>query len=240
MNNQPPTTTSSQASDSVPAPSQPWMKTGPFAGVSACQGFSSCFLPSVISFHAVIICPHVTACGQMIAGGHSQALPPAAFRINIPVMAMRIPGSYPHRMGTRRLFPPARLPVICVAVIAVIPTYPDMFAAWAGGAMLMDPNRGPKSYDDLSISRYPKRKAKQRRKNQFSHFLLLRLDKQVYGRYRFSIPTTERIDHMSGAQLKELKDAYPATPSYFLTMLHDIEKGRIPLARNPPWRPSEE
>jgi hypothetical protein len=112
-----------------------------------------------------IIRPHVTACGQMTVGEHSEALPPAAFRIKIPVTAMRIPGSYPYRMGTWRLFPPARLPVIGVAVIAVIPTYPDMFPAWAGGAMLMDANRGPKFYDDLSISRYPKRKAKQRRKN---------------------------------------------------------------------------
>jgi hypothetical protein len=33
---------------------------------------------------------------------------------------------------------------------------------------------------------------------------------------------------------------YPATPEYLLCMLHDIEKGRISLDRNPPWRPTEE
>ena len=33
---------------------------------------------------------------------------------------------------------------------------------------------------------------------------------------------------------------YPADPVYLLGMLHDIERGRIPLDRPPPWRPTEE
>jgi hypothetical protein len=33
---------------------------------------------------------------------------------------------------------------------------------------------------------------------------------------------------------------YPADPVYLLGMLHDIEKGRALLDRNPPWRPTEE
>jgi hypothetical protein len=59
MSNQSPTTTSSQASDSAqqPASSRPWMKTSPLVEVSACLGFSYCYLPSVISFRAVIIRP---------------------------------------------------------------------------------------------------------------------------------------------------------------------------------------
>jgi hypothetical protein len=57
-----------------------------------------------------------------------------------------------------------------------------MGPAWTGGTMLADADRRPKFYYDLSLSRYPKRKAKQRDKNQFSHFLLLRLHEQVYGR----------------------------------------------------------
>jgi hypothetical protein len=115
----------------------------------------------------------MTARGQMTVGAHSEALPPVTFGINVPVMAMRVSGSDPYRMFTRRLFPPAGLPVIGAAVIAVIPSHPDVFPAWAGGAMLVDADRGPKFYDDLRMSRHPKRKAKKDGKNHFSHFLLL-------------------------------------------------------------------
>ena len=144
------------------------MKTYPLVEVSACRGFSCCSLPSVISFHAVIIRPHVTTRGQMTVGEHSEALPPVAFRVDISVMAMRVSGSDPYCMFARRLFPPARLPVIGVAVIAVVPPHPDVFPAWAGGAMLMDADRGPKFYDDLSISRYPKRKRRNRTRGRRS------------------------------------------------------------------------
>jgi hypothetical protein len=33
---------------------------------------------------------------------------------------------------------------------------------------------------------------------------------------------------------------YPADPVYLVCMLHDIEKGRIALDRNLPWRPTGE
>jgi hypothetical protein len=122
----------------------------------------------------------------MTMGAHIEALPPVAFGVNVPVMAVRVSGSNPYRMGAWRLFPPARLPVICVSFIVVVSAYPDMVPAWTGGAMLMDANRGTKFYDDLRMSRYPKRKPKQRGNNQCSHFLLLRLHEQVYGRSQAS------------------------------------------------------
>ncbi len=126
----------------------------------------------------------MTAGGQVTVGAHSQALPPVAFGVNVPVMSMRVSGSDPYRMLTRRLFPPARLPVVLVSFIAVVSPYPDMVPAGTSGAMFMDADRGTKFYDDLRIGRYPKRKAKKHGKNQFSHFLLLRLHEQVYGRQR--------------------------------------------------------
>jgi hypothetical protein len=134
----------------------------------------------------------MTAGGQMTVGAHSEALPPVAFRINIPVMAMRISRGNPYRMFTRRLFPPASLPVIGATVIAVVSAHPDVLPAWADGTMLVDADRGTKFYYDLRISRYPKRKAKQDGKNQFSHFLLLRPHEQVYGRYRFSLLSQQK------------------------------------------------
>jgi hypothetical protein len=163
MSNQPPTMTSSQASDSDSAPqpvhSLPWMKTCPLVEVSACRGFSCGSLPSVISFALEISTEIVrnndamTAHSQMTVAAHSEALPPAAFGINIPVAAMRVSGSHPYRMFTRRLFPPASLPVIGVAVIAMVSPHPDMFPAWAGGAMFMDADRRTKFYDDLRMRR---------------------------------------------------------------------------------------
>jgi hypothetical protein len=94
-----------------------------------------------------------------------KALPPSAFYEDITITSVFIAGSYPHRMSTWRLFPPTTLPVICVSVITVISAYPDMVPAWTGGTMLADTDRRPKLYYDLSMSRYPKRKAKQRGKN---------------------------------------------------------------------------
>jgi hypothetical protein len=129
----------------------------------------------------------MTAGGQIIVRPHNEALPPTTFRVNIPVVTVRVSGSDPYRMSTWRLFPPARLPVISVSFIAVVSAYPDMVPAWTGGTMLADADRGTKPYYDLSMSRYPKRKAKKRGKNQFSHFLLLRLHEQVYGRHGFSL-----------------------------------------------------
>ena len=53
--------------------------------------------------------------------------------------------------------------------------------------MLTNTDRGTKLYYDLRMSRYyPKSKTKQRGKNQFSHFLLLRVSEQAYGRHRVS------------------------------------------------------
>ncbi len=95
----------------------------------------------------------MTARGQMIMGGHSEALPPVTFCINISVMAMRVSRGYPYRVGPRRLFPTARLPVIGVAVIAVVSPHPYMLPAWARGTILMNADRGPKFYHDLRVCR---------------------------------------------------------------------------------------
>ena len=112
-------------------------------------------------------------------------LPPVAFGINIPVTAMPVTGGDPYRIGARRFFPPARLPVIFVSFIAVVSAYPDVVPAWTRRAVFVDANRWPNPYNDLSIGRYyPKGQAKQSGKNQCSHFLLLRLKEQVYGRSR--------------------------------------------------------
>jgi hypothetical protein len=47
-------------------------------------------------------------------------------------------------------------------------------------------------------------------------------------------PTRKVIQHL-------WNDApYPADPGYFNGMLYDIEHGRIPLDKPPPWRPTEE
>src|ERR1700675_616926 len=117
----------------------------------------------------------------MTVGGQESSasttkLPPVAFRINIPVMAVCVLGSDPYRMGGWRLFPPARLPVISVSFIAVVSAYPDVVPAWTRRAVFVNANRWPKLYNDLRIGRYyPKGKAKQSGKNQFSHLVLLRL-----------------------------------------------------------------
>jgi hypothetical protein len=88
-------------------------------------------------------------------------------------------------MGARRLFPPARLPAVGIAIPAVVSVHPDMLPAWTSGTMFPDANRGPKLDYDLRMSRYdPKGKAKKRSKNQISHFLLHRLYEQVHGRFK--------------------------------------------------------
>jgi hypothetical protein len=90
-------------------------------------------------------------------------------------------------MGAGWLFPPARLPVICVSFIAMISAYPDVIPAWTNGTMLPDADRWPKLDYDLRMSRYyPKGKPKKRSENQSPHFLLLRLYEQVCGRSRSS------------------------------------------------------
>jgi hypothetical protein len=69
-------------------------------------------------------------------------LPPPAIDKDIPVMAMRVPRSDPYRMGARRLFPPARLPAVGIAIPAVVSAHPDMLPAWTSGTMFPDANRG--------------------------------------------------------------------------------------------------
>src|SRR5579863_294078 len=93
----------------------------------------------------------MTTSGQMIIGGHNEALSPAPFRINVPIMAMGVSGSDPDRMSTRRFLPPASLPVIGVPVILVIAAYPDMLPAGTRGAMLVNADRGTKFYNDLCV-----------------------------------------------------------------------------------------
>ncbi len=93
----------------------------------------------------------MTAGGQMTVGAHSQALSPTAFGINVSVMAMGISRSYPYRMGTGRLFPPASLPVIFVSFIAVVATYPHVIPAGTRRSMFVDANWGSKFYDDLRM-----------------------------------------------------------------------------------------
>ena len=76
-------------------------------------------------------------------------------------------------MGAGWLFPPARLPVICVSFIAMISAHPDVIPAWTNGTMFPDADRWPKLDYDLRMSRYySKDKAKKRSENQISHFLL--------------------------------------------------------------------
>jgi hypothetical protein len=130
---------------------------------------------------------HMTAGGQIIERLNYR-LPPVAFRINIPVMATRVSGSNPSRTGARRLFPPARLPVICVSFIAMISAHPDVIPAWTNGTMLPDADRWSKLDYYLRTGRYyPKGKSKQRSKNQISHSLLLGLYEQVCARSRRSV-----------------------------------------------------
>jgi len=108
---------------------------------------------------------------QNIARLHLNNLPPAAFRINIPVMAVRISGRNPYRMSAWWFFPPARFPAIGISIPAVISANPDVIPARADGTMLTNTDRGTELDYDLRMSRYyPKSKTKQRGKNQFSHF----------------------------------------------------------------------
>ena len=105
-----------------------------------------------------------------------KALSPATFYEHITVASVFISGSHPHRMSAWRLFPPTGFPVIGVSIITVVSVDPDMLSAWTSGTMLADADRRPKLNYDLRVRGYnPERKAKQRGKNQFSHFLLLRL-----------------------------------------------------------------
>jgi hypothetical protein len=83
------------------------------------------------------------------------------FRIHIPVMAVRVSGSNPSRMGAWRLFPPARLPTVGIAIPAVVSADPDVIPTWPSGMMLADANRGTKlNYDLRTSGYYPKGKAK--------------------------------------------------------------------------------
>jgi hypothetical protein len=155
------------------------MKTSPFVEVSACREFSCCFLPSLISFYAIILRPKfqvsltmsngfassleisaqivrnndaMTASGQLSRASTTN-LPPPAFCINIPVMPMRVPGSHPYRVLMRRDFIPSWLPGICMPVPAMITSDPDMSRTRSDSAVLMDADRGSKFYDDLRICR---------------------------------------------------------------------------------------
>jgi hypothetical protein len=49
-------------------------------------------------------------------------------------------------------------------------------------------------------------------------------------------------DEPTRTKIRELwNDApYPADPTYLAGMLRDIERGRIALDKNPPWRPTQE
>src|ERR1017187_4634235 len=132
----------------------------------------------------------MTAGGQMTERGHNEELPPVTFRIDIPVMAVRVSGSNPSRTGAWRHFPPTRLPSVGVAITAVISPNPDVISAWTKGAMLPNANRRPKPDNDLRMSRYqPQGKPKQHGKSQFSYFLLRWLYKQVYGRSGEAVST---------------------------------------------------
>jgi len=95
----------------------------------------------------------MTAGGQMTERGHNEELPPVTFRIDIPVMAVRVAGSNPSRTGARRHFPPTRLPSVGVAIPAVISPNPDVIPAWTKGTVLPNANRRPKPDNDLRMSR---------------------------------------------------------------------------------------
>ena len=96
---------------------------------------------------------HLTASGQMTTNAHSEALPPVAFGVNVPMMAVCVSRSDPYRMFARRLLPPARLPVVFVSFVAVISPHPHMLPAWTRCVMFMDADRGTKFYDDLCMCR---------------------------------------------------------------------------------------
>jgi hypothetical protein len=101
-------------------------------------------------------------------------LTPPAFDKNIPIAGVIVSGSNPDCMGMWRSLPLARLPTVGIPVPAVIPADPHMLAARTCRTLFMDADWRTKLYHDGRINgRYPKSKAKQRRKNKFSHFLLL-------------------------------------------------------------------
>jgi hypothetical protein len=78
-------------------------------------------------------------------------LPPMAFRVHIPVMSMFVSGSNPSRTGVRRLFPPARLPTVGIAIPVVVSANPDMIPAWTSSTMLPNTDRWAEPYDDLRM-----------------------------------------------------------------------------------------
>jgi hypothetical protein len=132
----------------------------------------------------------VTAGGQMTGRGHGKELPPVAFRVNIPAMAVRVPRSNPSRADAWRCFPSACLPSVGIAVPTLISANPDMTAAWTKRAVFPDANRWPEPDNHFRMGGHqPKGKAKQRGKNQFSHVLLLRVMKQVRGRLGEAVTT---------------------------------------------------
>jgi hypothetical protein len=76
------------------------------------------------------------------------------FRIHIPVAAMRISGSNPSGTGAWRLFPPACLPTVGIAIPVLVSVDPDVIPARSNGPMLADANRGTKLNYDLGMSGY--------------------------------------------------------------------------------------
>jgi hypothetical protein len=78
-------------------------------------------------------------------------LPPMAFRVHIPVVSMCVSGCNPSRTGVWRLFPPARLPPLGIAIPLVVSANPDMIPAWTSSTMLPDTDWWTKLYDDLRM-----------------------------------------------------------------------------------------
>jgi hypothetical protein len=68
-----------------------------------------------------------------------------------PVMSMFVSGSNPSRTGVRRLFPPARLPAVGIAIPVVVSANPDMIPAWTSSTMLPNTDRWAEPYDDLRM-----------------------------------------------------------------------------------------
>src|ERR1035438_9602598 len=98
-------------------------------------------------------------------------LTPPAFDKNIPFAGVIVSGSNPDCMGTWRFLPLTRLPIVGIPVPAVIPADPHMLAARTCRTLFMDADWRTKLYHDGRVNgHYPKSKAKQRRKNKFSHF----------------------------------------------------------------------
>ena len=87
-------------------------------------------------------------------------LAPMAFCVHIPVMAALVAGRHPFPTGVWRLFPPAGLPTVGIAIPVLVSLDPDVLPARSNGTLFVDANRGTKLNYDLRMSSGRERKSK--------------------------------------------------------------------------------